>query len=114
MPQYSHWHYLLGYLIVTTLHNWPVMIAAAMAGLAALQLYRHPERRRVERFYGWGLLTLSYEYIKHVGGYLVEPVHFLFTTDWSWLQSAGYLIVHSGGVALLVAGATFLLKSMWR
>ncbi len=32
MPQYSHWHYIFGYLIVTTAHNWPVLIALVMSG----------------------------------------------------------------------------------
>ena len=27
MLQYSHWYYILGYLLVTSSHNWPVMIA---------------------------------------------------------------------------------------
>jgi hypothetical protein len=93
MTQYSHWHYILGYLIVTTEHNWPVMIALAIAGYSGWRLYQTPTRHNVQRLYGWALLAGTYEYIKHLGDYLAEPVDFLLTTDWTWMKSTGHILI---------------------
>jgi hypothetical protein len=114
MPQYSHWHYILGYLIVTTSHNWPVMIALALAGYSAWRLYLTPTRPNVQRLYGWMLLAFAYEYVKHLGDYLSEPVGFLLTADWAWMQTLPYAIVQSAWVLMIVAGVVLLLKALAR
>ena len=112
MQQYSHWHYILGYLIVTTSHNWPVMIALALAGYSGWRLYQMPTRRNVQRLYGWILLACAYEYVKHLGEYLSEPVGFLLTADWAWMQAAPRVIVQSVWGLLIAAGVTLLLKAL--
>jgi hypothetical protein len=107
----GHWHYILGYLIVLTLHNWPVMLALGASLYSAVKLYRAPTRRNVQMFYGWMLLVLLYEYIKHLGAYLAEPVDFLLTTDWWWMRPTGYFIVYQVPPPLILALAlTLLLK----
>src|SRR6266542_4331153 len=112
MQQYSHWHYILGYLIVTTSHNWPVMIALALAGYSGWRLYQMPTRRNVQRLSGWILLACAYEYVKPLGEYLSEPVGFLLTADWAWMQAAPRVIVQSVWGLLIAAGVTLLLKAL--
>jgi hypothetical protein len=50
-----------------------------------------------------------YEYVKHLGQYLAEPVGFLWTTDWAWMQPAGYFIVECLIPFLILALALLLL-----
>jgi hypothetical protein len=109
MQQYSHWHYLLGYLIVTSAHNWPVLIALAMSARRAWLLYRAPTRPNVQWLYGWALLVLAYEYVKHLGAELVEPVYFLFTSDWAWMRPWPALAIELLAPALIVLIALRLL-----
>lgn len=114
MPHYSHWHYLLGYSIVLTSHNWPVMLAVAASLVSAWKLYQRPNRKNVQRFYGWMLLVLAYEYAKHLGEELARPVSFLFTADWAWLVPAGSFLVAVVPVPLLVMSAlALLLSALW-
>jgi hypothetical protein len=109
MPQYSHWHYILGYLIVTVSHNWPALLALLMSLHGAWRLYRAPVRRNVQWLYGWALLLFAYEYAKHLGDELARPVVFLFTTDWAWMQPPGVLFVTCAPPPALVALALALL-----
>jgi hypothetical protein len=109
MQQYSHWHYIAGYTIVTVRHNWPVLIALAVALIAAWRLYREPSRKRVQWLYGWSLLVFTYEYIKHLGDELARPVVFLFTTDWAWMQPYGIFLVVLVPPPFLLALSLFLL-----
>jgi hypothetical protein len=109
MPQYSHWHYVLGYLIVTTVHNWPVVIALAASTYCSWRLYRNPTRRNVQLLYGWVLLVFAYEYVKHLSEYLSEPVDFLLTADWTWMQPVGHLLVEWLLPPILIVLALLLL-----
>jgi hypothetical protein len=77
MESYGPWHYILGYLIVLTGHNWPIMLCTALGLVHAVRLYRHPRLREVQRLYGWALLGFAYEYHKHLRGVLDEAVDFL-------------------------------------
>jgi hypothetical protein len=114
MPQYSHWHYILGYLIVLTAHNWPVMVALAMASYSGWRLYQAPTRSNVQWLYGWTLLALTYEYIKHLGDYLAEPVGFLLTTDWAWIQPSGRFLIQLVVPSTMIILALLLLLSAIR
>jgi hypothetical protein len=109
MPQYSHWHYILGYLIVTTSHNWPALLTLLMSFYSAWRLYRAPTRQNVQWLYGWALLLFAYEYAKHLGEELARPVAFLFTTDWAWMQPIGVLLVVDVVPPALVVLALLLL-----
>jgi hypothetical protein len=109
MLQYSHWHYILGYLVVTISHNWPALLTLLMSFYSAWRLYRTPTRRNVQWLYGWALLFFAYEYAKHLGEELARPVVFLFTTDWAWMQPFGVLFVTCLMPPILVALGLFLL-----
>jgi hypothetical protein len=115
MPQYSHWHYILGYLIVTISHNWPALLALLMSLHGAWRLYRIPTRRNVQWLYGWALLLFAYEYAKHLGDELARPVVFLLTTDWAWMQPAGvFLVTCIVPSVLVVLALTLLLWALGR
>ena len=115
MPQYNHWHYILGYVIVTISHNWPALLTLLMGLYAALRLYRAPTRRNVQWLYGWALLLFAYEYAKHLGEELARPVGFLFTTDWAWMQPTGvFLLTRVAPVALVVLALALLLPALGR
>ena len=115
MPQYSHWHYILGYLIVTIAHNWPALLALLMSLHAVWRLYRAPTRRNVQWLYGWALLLFAYEYAKHLGDELARPAVFLFTTDWAWMQPAGVFFLTSVvPMALMVLALALLLPALGR
>jgi hypothetical protein len=109
MQQYSHWHYILGYLIVTISHNWPALLSFLMSLYSAWRLYRKPTRRNVQWLYGWALLLFAYEYAKHLGDELARPVVFLFTTDWAWMQPIGVLVATCAVPPVLVVLALVLL-----
>ncbi|MEO7911883.1 MAG: sialidase family protein [Roseiflexaceae bacterium] len=111
MPQHSHWHYILGYLIITTAHNWPVILALALAGYTGWRLYQTPTRRNVQRLYGWALLAFTYEYIKHLSDYLAEPGRFLLTADWAWMQPLSLALIQSAWIIPLVVGVALLLAA---
>jgi hypothetical protein len=115
MPQYSHWHYILGYLIVTISHNWPALLALLMSLHAAWRLYRAPTRRNVQWLYGWSLLLFAYEYAKHLGDELARPIVFLFTTDWARMQPAGVVLLTCvAPMALVVLALLLLLRALGR
>lgn len=115
MPQYSHWHYILGYLIITTAHNWPALLALLMSLHSVWRLYRMPTRRNVQWLYGWALLLFAYEYAKHLGDELARPIVFLFTTDWAWMQPAGlFLVTGVAPLALVVLALALLLRALGR
>jgi hypothetical protein len=109
MPSYSQWHYLLGYLIVTVSHNVPIMICLILGFSTAVRLYRQPNRPRVQAFFGWLLLGFCYEYAKHLGDYLVEPVFFLLILDWTWLQAPAAIIVQLVVPSLILVVAVYFL-----
>jgi hypothetical protein len=109
MPQYSHWHYILGYLIVTISHNWPALLALLMGFRSAWWLYHTPTRRNVQWLYGWVMLLFAYEYAKHLSDELARPVVFLFTTDWAWVQPVGVLLVTCAPPPILIVLALALL-----
>jgi hypothetical protein len=115
MPDYSHWYYILGWFIGVTLHNWPVMIAMMASAYAAWKLYWRPTRRNMQWLYGWVLLVFGYEYIKHLGTYLAEPVRFLFTTNWAWMQPGGRILIELVVPCIInFLGLMFLLSALGR
>lgn len=115
MDSHSHFHYILGYLIVLTSHNWPVLVSLGLALHAAWRLYRQPSRSHVAWLYGWSLLVFAYEYNKHLGEELARPVMFLFTTDWAWVVPIGVFLVTVLPVPLiLLAAVVFLLRALGR
>ena len=76
MPQYSHWHYILGYLIITTSHNWPVMIALALASHSSWRLYQTPTRRHVSFMYSYpNQIPLNAKAVRRIAAAL-EPFDF--------------------------------------
>lgn len=109
----GHWHYILGYLIILTLHNWPIMVTLVLSLHSAIRLYRSPTRRNVQFLYGWALLAFTYEYVKHLGDYLAEPAGFLLTTDWWWMQSAARFVIQQVPPPLiLILAVLVLLKAL--
>lgn len=109
MQQYSHWHYIFGYLIILTNHNWPVMMALAMTTYNIRRLYHQPNRTHVQRFYGWGLLVLAYEYAKHLGDEFARPVGFLFTMDWAWMVPSLTVLIARVPVLIMIVLSLWLL-----
>jgi hypothetical protein len=115
MPQPSHWHYILGYLIILVAHNWPVFVAVLTTLHAMWRLYVAPTRRNVQWLYGWALLVFAYEYAKHLGDELARPVVFLFTTDWAWMQPVGmFLVALVPPPLLIVLALALLLRALGR
>jgi hypothetical protein len=110
----GQWHYLLGYLIVLTQHNWPIMLALALGCWLGARLYRRPTRANVCLLYGCALLGAAYEYNKHLAGVLHEAIDFLIGME----LIAGNRPAHfvAGPVAtalLLVAGLAFMGRGIW-
>lgn len=74
---YGRSHYILGYLIVTVGHNWPVLVALLATLICAVAVWRRPNRRRLAALYGWAMLAVLYEYHKHIVPRFVEAAMFL-------------------------------------
>jgi hypothetical protein len=111
--EHSHWYYILGWFMLLVQHNWPVLVATAVGAYRAWALYRLPTRRNVQLLYGWGLLAFTYEYIKHLRDYLAEPVTFLFTMDWAWMQPTGHFLIKTfAPLIMLGVAVAFLLAAL--
>jgi hypothetical protein len=111
--EHSQWHYILGYAITLTGHNWPVMLCLALGLRQARRLYRRANPVDVRLLYGWALLGLAYEYQKHLRGVFDEAVDFLLVWKaWEW-NSWGHLAV---GLALplIMAAALWMFWAAWR
>lgn len=101
----GQWHYILGYLIGLTSHNWPIMLSLALCFWQGLRLYRQPTRAQVCLFYGWLLLACAYEYRKHLAIVLHEAIDFLLIQELSSFNRFGHLVVGTLIPVLLVSAA---------
>lgn len=99
-------HYLLGWLIVLTGHNWPVMLAALSMLISAILAWRSPTRRRLALLYGSSLLALAYEYDKHIGPQLQDAANYLLMFELLWLNRPVWLLV--GPIATAAIGVVAL------
>jgi hypothetical protein len=90
------------------------MICMIFGLVSAVKLYQQPSQARVQNFFGWLLLGFCYEYAKHLGDYLVQPVFFLFILEWAWLQQPMALLVQIVIPTLvLISGVLFLTMSLY-
>lgn len=91
MGEQSQLHYILGYVIVLTSHNWQIMVCLACGIFHGARLFRHPNPYDVRLLYAWGVLGFAYEYRKHLQGVLDNAVDFLLVWHyWRW-NSLGHL-----------------------
>lgn len=110
----GQWHYVLGFLIVLTLHNWPLLLAVGLCLWWGASLYRSPTRARVARFYGALLLGVAYEYAKHVAATLHGSIDTITNTEILWLNGAAHVLAGPVMQTLLfVTMAFFLIQGLW-
>ncbi len=108
---HPQWHYVLGWLIVLVSHNWPVILAGSATLICAIRAWRHPSRRALALLYGWVLLTIAYEYHKHIAPRLQEATNYLLMFELLPLNRSAWLLVGPIATAGLVFGALGLLGS---
>jgi hypothetical protein len=109
----GQWHYVLGYLIVLTSHNWPIMLALMGCLCFGCWAYRHPSRLSVNWLLTALLLGLVYEYDKHLAPELHAAVDFLFHLELSALNRLFHTFVGSFAITLLkVAWVAMLIQSL--
>lgn len=89
----GQWHYVLGYAIGLTSHNWPVMLSVALSLALGVRLYHRPSRTNACWLFAALLLGVSYEYHKHVAGELHNAVDFLFGAEIRALNRPMHLLV---------------------
>jgi hypothetical protein len=98
----GQWHYVLGYTIGLTSHNWPIILSVALCVLLGARLYHRPGRATLCWFFAALLLGVSYEYDKHVAGELHKAVDFLFGAEILPLNRPMHLLVGPLFTGLLV------------
>ena len=113
VAEYSQWHYIFGYLIGLTGHNWPIMLCTACGLYYAWRLYQRPRARDVRLLYGWALLGVAYEYRKHLQGVFDEAVDFLLVWHfWQW-NRWGHALTDAFFLAI-IALALWMFWAGWR
>ena len=109
MIHYPQSHYVAGWLIIVTAHNWPAGVTFCLAVWCAVLLWRTPTRRRAALLYGSALLFACYEYAKHVGPTLRDAVNYLLIFELAAAnRPAGLLVDPIITIALLTAALWFL------
>jgi hypothetical protein len=86
-------HYVLGWLIVVTAHNWPALLSGTLAIVAARRAWQQPNRSRLAALYGAALLLTAYEYHKHVAPQLQDAANYLLMFELLFLNRAAWLLV---------------------
>lgn len=89
----GQWHYVLGYIVVMLIHNWPIFLSLILCFWFGIRLYQNPSRVRVGWFYTAMLFGLAYEYEKHVANELHTAVDFLMLFEISYLNDTIHFIV---------------------
>ncbi len=113
VTEYSQWHYILGYMIVLSSHNWPLMICISGGLFHAWRLYREPKPLDVRLLYGWAMLGLAYEYRKHLQGIFDEAVDFLMASHFGQWNSWGHLVIDAL-FPVLIGLALWMFWAGWR
>jgi uncharacterized membrane protein YqhA len=105
------------WLVTLVQHNWPVILGVPLIIWAAIYAYLSPSRPRLLALYGFAVLTLTYEYQKHLAEVLVRTINYLCSTANNlWLAViGGFLVVTFIPVCLYLigigmVGSTFLIK----
>jgi hypothetical protein len=107
-------HYVLGYMIVLTVHNWPIFLAIVLAIWTGVRLYRVPNRERVCWFFSAVLFGLTYEYQKHIAVELHTAIDFLFGMELLFLNPMLHVVVGPLLTALLGAiTMVFVYNALW-
>lgn len=108
----GQWHYVLGYLLVLTSHNWPIMLALTGSLCCGYWAYRHPSRLSVNWLLTALLLGLVYEYDKHIAPELLTAVDFLFHAEITTWNRPLHVIAGTGArTVLLVCWLAMLAQS---
>jgi hypothetical protein len=89
----GQWHYVLGYIIVLTSHNWPIFLALTASLFFAVKLYRNPTRTWACWLFTALMFGLAYEYEKHIAGQFHQAVDFLFGMEIAWLNPTLHFVV---------------------
>jgi hypothetical protein len=105
----GQWHYVLGYLIVLTSHNWPIMLALAGSVWFGYKAYRTPNRRWVSWLLSALVGGLMFEYHKHIAPTFHAAVDFLFLAELSAVNRFFHLLVGPIATAGLILGWLALL-----
>lgn len=105
----GQWHYILGYIITTVAHNWPILLALALCLWFGYKAYRQPSREMVCWLLTAIALGLAYEYQKHVAGELHKAVDLLFGAEIAALNRPMHLLVGPAMTTILQVGFLALL-----
>ncbi|NTU78196.1 MAG: hypothetical protein HGA45_02135 [Chloroflexales bacterium] len=107
-------HYVLGYLIVLVLHNWPLFLAIGLCIWWGIRLYRIPSRARVCWFFGALLFGLAYEYSKHIAPTIHGSLDTVLGAELLWLNTPAHFIIGPlMQVLIFGAMAFFLGQALW-
>lgn len=105
----GQWHYVLGYLIVLTSHNWPIITALAASFWFGCKAYMRPSRLNVSWLLTALLFGLVYEYDKHIATELHAAIDFLFGAEISFWNEPLHRLVGPIITTLLLASAIGML-----
>lgn len=110
----GQWHYVLGYVIVLTSHNWPIMLALSASLYFGFRAYIRPSRLNVNWLLTALLLGLVYEYAKHIAPELHAAIDFLFHIELSPLNRPLHLLVGPMTTTILLGSWVTLLAQSLR
>jgi hypothetical protein len=108
----GQWHYVVGYFLVLFSHNWPLLLAMAMAVVQAVRAFRQPSRLQLCWLYAWVCLGVAYEYDKHIAVRFHAACDFIFIGELFPLNGPAHAVVGPGVTIALYATAPLLL-SYW-
>ncbi|MEI8305822.1 MAG: hypothetical protein WCF99_02035 [Chloroflexales bacterium] len=107
-------HYLLGYLIVLVLHNWPLFLTIGLCIWWGVRLYRVPTQARVCWFFGALLFGVAYEYSKHIAPMINDSLDTVLGLELLWLNRPAHVVVGPLMQLLIFATITFFLgRALW-
>jgi hypothetical protein len=110
----GQWHYVLGYLLILVIHNWPLLLSIVLIIWWGVWLYRWPSQARVCWFYGAFLFGLAYEYHKHIAPTLHESLDTVLGLEVLWLNLPAHFVVGPlAQTVILIALTFFFVRGFW-
>ncbi|MEI7645208.1 MAG: hypothetical protein WCJ55_13105 [Chloroflexales bacterium] len=107
-------HYLLGYLIVLVLHNWPLFLAIGLCVLWGVRLYHRPTQARVCWFFGALLFGIAYEYAKHIAPTMSDSLDTVLGLELLWLNRPAHIVLDPVMKLLIFAAIAFFFgRALW-
>lgn len=107
-------HYVLGFLIILVMHNWPLFLALGLCLWWGVWLYQVPTRARVCWFFGALLFGLAYEYAKHIAPSILGGLDTVLRAELIWLNPFAHFVFGPLAQALIFGTMAFFLgQALW-